>query len=227
MKTDADDIIICKNASFGYGGHPVVSGLSFTLRRSGYLCIIGENGSGKSTLLKGILGLMSPMEGTLTLNPEIKKTEIGYLSQETAAKKDFPAGVWEIVLSGNLGRTGLRPFYSRTEKQRAEEALHLLEITDLKERCFRELSGGQQRRALLARSLCAAEKLLVLDEPASGLDPLITTGLYRLLKSIRQEKEMTIVMVSHDIEAAKQYASQIINLGKSLIDTENRRQSND
>jgi zinc transport system ATP-binding protein len=227
MKTDADDIIICKNASFGYGGHPVVSGLSFTLRRSGYLCIIGENGSGKSTLLKGILGLMSPMEGMLTLNPEIKKTEIGYLSQETAAKKDFPAGVWEIVLSGNLGKTGLRPFYSRTEKRRAEEALHLLEITDLKERCFRELSGGQQRRALLARSLCAAEKLLVLDEPASGLDPLITAGLYRILKSIRREREMTIVMVSHDIEAAKQYASQIINLGKPLIDTENRRQSND
>ncbi|MDR2435422.1 MAG: metal ABC transporter ATP-binding protein [Treponema sp.] len=223
----ADTIITGQNVSFGYGGNPVVSGLSFTLRRGGYLCIIGENGSGKSTLIKGILGLMSPMGGTLAISPEIKKTEIGYLSQEAIAKKDFPAGAWEIVVSGNLGRTGLRPFYSKAEKQRAEKTMRLLEISDLKERCFRELSGGQQRRVLLARSLCAAEKLLVLDEPASGLDPLITAELYRLLKKIQAEKGMTIVMVSHDIEAAKQYASQIINLGKPLINIENGRQSND
>jgi zinc transport system ATP-binding protein len=223
----ADTIITGQNVSLGYGGNPVVSGLSFTLRRGGYLCIIGENGSGKSTLIKGILGLMSPMGGTLAISPEIKKTEIGYFSQEAAAKKDFPAGAWEIVVSGNLGRMGLRPFYSKAEKQRAEKTMRMLEISDLKERCFRELSGGQQRRVLLARSLCAAEKLLVLDEPASGLDPLITAELYRLLKNIQAEKGMTIVMVSHDIEAAKQYASQIINLGKPLINIENGRQSND
>ncbi|MDR1575367.1 MAG: ATP-binding cassette domain-containing protein [Treponema sp.] len=221
------DAIIGQNVSLGYGGNPIVSGLSFTLRQGGYLCIIGENGSGKSTLIKGILGLMTPLRGTITISPAIKKTEIGYLSQEAIAKKDFPAGAWEIVVSGNLGKTGLRPFYSKAEKQRAEETMRLLEISDLKEHCFRELSGGQQRRVLLARSLCAAEKLLVLDEPASGLDPLITSELYRLLKNIQAEKGMTIVMVSHDIEAAKQHASQIINLGKPLINIENGRQSND
>ena len=178
-------------------------------------------------MIKGILGLMSPTGGTVTISPEIKKTEIGYLSQEAVAKKDFPAGAWEVVVSGNLGRAGLRPFYSKAEKQRAEETMRLLEISDLKEQCFRELSGGQQRRVLLARSICAAEKLLVLDEPASGLDPLITIELYRLLKNIQEKKGMTIVMVSHDIEAAKQHASQIINLGKPLLNIGNRRRSND
>jgi zinc transport system ATP-binding protein len=227
MKTDTDEIITCENVSFGYDGHIVVRGLTFSVRRGGYLCIVGENGSGKSTLIKGFLRLISPMEGSINFSANIKRTEIGYLSQQAAAKKDFPAGVREIVLSGNLSSMGLRPFYTRAEKQRAEENMRRLGIESLGDRCYRELSGGQQRRVLLARALCAGKELLVLDEPASGLDPLVTAEVYKLLKSINQEMGITIIMVSHDIDAAKIYADEIINLGKPLLDLNAWRKPND
>jgi zinc transport system ATP-binding protein len=212
------DIITSEDISFGYNGQSVVRNLSFSVHRGDYFCIIGENGSGKTTLLKGMLGLISPLQGTLRFSGEIKRTGIGYLSQQGPGKKDFPAGVDEVVRSGILSSMGLRPFYSRREKRRAEEKMRLLEIHDLKNRCYRELSGGQQRRVLLARALCAAEKLLVLDEPMAGLDPLISAELYKLLKNINQETGITIIMVSHDIEASKKYASHILNLGKPLLE---------
>jgi zinc transport system ATP-binding protein len=205
------NVITCDNITLGYGGHAVISGLSFAVRRGDYFCIVGENGSGKSTLIKGILGLVSPVAGTIRFGGGIKKNEIGYLSQSAAAKMDFPASVYEIVLSGNLGAMGMRPFYTRREKQKAEENLRRLEIGDLKERCYRELSGGQQRRALLARALCAGRKMLVLDEPAAGLDPLVTAEFYRLLKEINRDLGITVIMVSHDIEGTKKYASGILN----------------
>jgi zinc transport system ATP-binding protein len=165
-----------------------------------------------------MLGLISPMQGTLFFNKEIMRTEIGYLGQQDPGKKDFPAGVDEVVQSGMLPSMGLRPFYSRREKQKARENMQLLGISDLKDRCYRELSGGQQRRVLLARTFCAAKKILVLDEPMAGLDPLISAELYTLLKKINKETGITIIMVSHDVKAAKEYASQILNLGKSLLD---------
>jgi zinc transport system ATP-binding protein len=180
-----------------------------------YLCVVGENGSGKSTLILGILGLISPMAGTLTLEGGIDRREIGYLSQQMAAKKDFPAGVGEIVVSGHLGRMGLRPFYSRVEKQAAEETMEWLGIRELRDQCFRELSGGQQRRVLLARALCASPRLLVLDEPLAGLDPLVTVDVYSLLETLNRERGITVVMVSHDVEAAAKYAHKILHLKKS------------
>ena len=195
-------LIKCSNVSFGYDGHEAVCDLNFSVQSGDFLCIAGENGSGKTTLIKGLLRLINPMEGSITFNSELEKTGIGYLSQEVIAKKDFPAGVFEIVLSGNLGKMGLRPFYTPAEKRKAEETLKQLGIDSLKDCCFRELSGGQQRRVLLARSLCAAHKLLVLDEPFAGLDPLISAELHKLLKKISREIGMTIIMVSHDIEAA-------------------------
>ena len=200
-------LVSCQNASFGYDGHVIVRDLNFSVGAGDFLCIAGENGSGKTTLIRGLLRLLSPMEGTIKFSPELggdtsASASIGYLSQESIVKKDFPAGVFEIVLSGNLGKMGLRPFYSSAEKRKAEEHMRHLGIVDLKKRCFRELSGGQQRRVLLARSLCAAQKLLVLDEPFTGLDPLISAELYKLLKKINQEMGMAIIMVSHDIEAA-------------------------
>jgi zinc transport system ATP-binding protein len=209
-------LIACQNASFGYDAHVVVSDLSFNVRTGDYLCIVGENGSGKSTLVKGLLRLLAPMRGTVTYGTDagvkIEQKTIGYLSQQAAAKKDFPAGVLEIVLSGNLGNMGLRPFYSHKEKQAAEENIVRLGIADLKKRCYRELSGGQQRRVLLARALCAAHRVLMLDEPAAGLDPIAATEMYALLKKINQEVGMSIIMVSHDIEAAASYASHILHL---------------
>jgi len=195
-------LIDCQNLSFGYDGHITVCGLNFSVQTGDFLLIAGENGSGKSTLVKGLMRLIPPMEGKLNFSPDFKQSQTGFLSQQTAAKQDFPAGVMEIVLSGNLGKKGFWPLYTHSEKCAAEEKLRLLEIEDLKNRCFRELSGGQQRRVLLARSLCAAEKLLVLDEPFAGLDPLISTQLYRLLEKINRETGMTIIMVSHEIEAA-------------------------
>jgi len=208
--------INCQNASFGYDGHIVVHDLNFSVQAGDFLLIAGENGSGKSTLIKGLLRLMPPMEGTINFDPEFEQSKIGYLSQQTAAKQDFPAGVYEIVMSGNLGNKGFWPFYNQTEKQKAEENLRLLGIADLKNRSFRELSGGQQRRVLLARSLCAADKLLVLDEPFAGLDPLISAELYKLLEKINVDWGMTIIMVSHELEAAE-CAKQVLHLKKKQL----------
>jgi zinc transport system ATP-binding protein len=208
-------------AAFGYNGYMVVRGLDFSVPPGAYLCIVGENGSGKSTLVKGILGLISPMEGSISLGAGIRRNEIGYLSQQAAAKKDFPAGVYEIVLSGFLGAMGLWPFYSRSQREEALENMQRLGIGDLRDRCFRELSGGQQRRVLLARALCASRRLLVLDEPAAGLDPLVTAGVYELLDKLNREMGITIVMVSHDIGAAVKYAHKILHLKKSMAGSVN------
>jgi zinc transport system ATP-binding protein len=212
MNDLTDNLLTCANASFGYDGHPVVREVSFTVKRGDYLCVVGANGSGKSTLLKGVLRLLPPLGGSVEFAPSIKASETGYLSQTEAAKKDFPAGVNEIVLSGLVGRMGLRPFYTRGEKAAAAENMRRLEVLDLKNRCFRELSGGQQRRVLIARALCAARKLLALDEPAAGLDPLVTGELYALLANINRASGVTLIMVTHDIQAALKHASRILHL---------------
>jgi zinc transport system ATP-binding protein len=195
------DLKIC---SFGYEGAAVLQGLSFTIEGGERFCIVGENGSGKSTLLKGFLGILPPLGGELIRR--LDPGEAGYLPQESAAQSDFPASVFEVVLSGRQSRRGFRPFYSRADKAAAAENLELLGITGLKHDCFRELSGGQRRRVFLARALCAAEKILFLDEPTSGLDPLVQTELYGLLERLNRERGMAIVMVTHDIEAALHFA---------------------
>ncbi|GHV43089.1 metal ABC transporter ATP-binding protein [Spirochaetia bacterium] len=220
-----DTIITCHNTCFGYDGYTVINGLNFTVNAGDYLCIVGKNGSGKSTLIKGMLCLLNPLQGKITFCNGFKKENIGYLSQQTAVKKDFPAGVFEIVLSGAVGGMGLRPFYSTKEKRLALENMDRLGIADLKELKFSELSGGQQRRVLIGRALCAGRgeprsttsvpvphSLLVLDEPAAGLDPLATAELYTLLQKINRELGITIIMVSHDIEAAEKYATKILHV---------------
>ncbi|GHU64480.1 metal ABC transporter ATP-binding protein [Spirochaetia bacterium] len=209
---DAGTIINCQNAAFGYDGYTVIKGLNFSVRAGDYLCIVGKNGSGKSTLIKGMLRLLHPLQGEIAFCSGFKKDGIGCLSQQIAVKKDFPAGVFEIVLSGAAGSMGLRPFYSAKEKRRALDNMDRLGIADLKERCFSELSGGQQRRVLIGRALCATQRLLVLDEPAAGLDPLAAVELYTLLQKINKEMGITIIMVSHDIEAAEKYATKILHL---------------
>ncbi|GHV92541.1 metal ABC transporter ATP-binding protein [Spirochaetia bacterium] len=208
----AGSIITCHNTCFGYDGQRIIKGLNFSVRVGDYLCIVGKNGSGKSTLIKGLLRLLNPLQGEIVFCNEFKKEKSGYLSQQTAVKKDFPAGVFEIVLSGAVGGMGLRPFYSAKEKRRALDNMDRLGIADLKERSFSELSGGQQRRVLIGRALCAAQSLLVLDEPAAGLDPLAAAELYTLLQKINNTMGITIIMVSHDIEATAQYATKILHL---------------
>ena len=205
-------LITCQNTSFAYDNNIVVSDLNFTVNSGDYLCIVGENGSGKSTLIKGLLNLKSPKSGKISFGDGLKATEIGYLPQQTATQKDFPASVYEVVLSGRLSARGMKPFYSATDKAIANENIARLGIDDLRHRCYRELSGGQQQRALLARALCATKKVLLLDEPVSGLDPLVTQGLYELIKKINQDTDITIIMVSHDIKSAVEHADHILHL---------------
>lgn len=206
----------CENLCLGYDGKEIVHNLNFSVDTGDYLCIVGENGSGKSTLMKTVLGLQSPMSGKITTREGLSRNEIGYLPQQTQVQKDFPATVWEVVLSGCQGRCGLRPFYSKEEKQLAEENIVQIGIAELKKRCYRELSGGQQQRVLLARALCATRKLLLLDEPVSGLDPMITAEMYQLIQKLNSEG-ITVIMISHDINAAFEYASHILHIGKNIF----------
>ena len=209
--------LTCQNLTVGYDGRTVLQGLNFEVNPGDYLCILGENGSGKSTLMKTILGLQAPISGTILTGDGLRKNEIGYLPQQTQAQKDFPASVREIVLSGCQGRCGSRPFYSKEEKRLAEENIGKMGIGSLTKRCYRELSGGQQQRVLLARALCATRKMLLLDEPVSGLDPRVTAEMYGLIETLNREEGITVMMISHDISAALKYASHILHIGDAVF----------
>ncbi len=207
-------LIKCENLNFYYEKHPAVKNVSFSVYEGDYLCIVGENGSGKSTLLKGLLGLKSPSSGAVLFNG-IKQTQIGYLPQQSHIQNDFPASVLEVVLSGCLGSKGLMPFYSRNDRQKAYANIEKLGIERLSKISYRDLSGGQQQRVLLARALCATEKLLLLDEPVSGLDPVVTSELYQLIKKLNTEQGVTVIMISHDILSSVKYANVILHMDTS------------
>ena len=204
-------VIECKNVVLSYENTVVARNLSFCVNEGDFLCIVGENGSGKSTLVKAMLGLKSVTSGELRFGEGVTTRQIGYLPQQTTAQKDFPASVSEVVLSGCLSdKKGL--FYSKANKQTALDNMKKLEIEGLQNRCYRELSGGQQQRVLLARALCAAKKLLLLDEPVAGLDPVVTADFYSLIEKINREYSMTVVMVSHDLLYAASHASHILHM---------------
>jgi zinc transport system ATP-binding protein len=209
--------LVCENLTLGYEGQPVTKNLNFTVNRGDYLCIVGENGSGKSTLMKTILRLRQPMAGTIVTGDGLLPTEIGYLPQQTQVQKDFPASVYEVVLSGCLGRCGHRPFYSKQERRLAQQNMEKLGISHLSRRCYRFLSGGQQQRVLLARALCATEKMLLLDEPVAGLDPVVTGELYELIGKLNREDRITIIMVSHDITQVLGEATHILHLASEPL----------
>ncbi|MCR4889177.1 MAG: metal ABC transporter ATP-binding protein [Ruminococcus sp.] len=208
--------IICKNAALGYEDGIVTENLNFTVNSGDYLCILGENGSGKSTLIKALLGLKPQVKGEITWVNGFTSKEIGYLPQQTPVQKDFPASVREIVISGCLSKTGLRPFYNAKEKALAAKNMKRLGIEHLEKRCYRDLSGGQQQRVLLARALCATEKMLLLDEPVTGLDPHAQNDLYELISTLNKEG-ISIIMVSHDITAAVKYATHILHIAKKQL----------
>ncbi|MGN0523764.1 MAG: metal ABC transporter ATP-binding protein [Eubacterium sp.] len=209
-------LIECKNVTLGYDSKIVLDNVNFEVNSGDYLCIIGENGSGKSTLMKTMLGLKSPLAGEIIFGDGLKKNEIGYLPQQTVVQRDFPASVYEIVLSGCLNKCGLRPFYSKENKALAKKNMERMNISSLSKRCYRELSGGQQQRVLLARALCATEKVLLLDEPVSGLDPKVTTEMYDLIKKLN-DQGITIIMISHDMHSALKYASHILKVGQGIF----------
>ena len=210
-------LLECKDLSLGYEGHAIVKDLSFSVNSGDYLCIVGENGSGKSTLMKTILGLTAPLSGSITTGDGLKKNEIGYLPQQTLIQRDFPASVREIVISGCQGRMGFKPFYSQAEKKLAAKNMERMGLTKLADRCYRDLSGGQQQRVLLARALCATQKLLFMDEPVAGLDPKVTAEMYSLIEDLNKKDGITIIMISHDLGAALQYASHILHIGNRIF----------
>ena len=200
-----------KNLSVGYENRVVAENIDFIVNKGDYLCIVGENGSGKSTLMKTLLGLKSPTSGEIVFGDGLKRNEIGYLPQQTAGQRDFPASVYEVVLAGGVGKNGWRPFYSGADKALAKENIEKMGITELANRCYRELSGGQQQRVLLARALCATKKILLLDEPVAGLDPRVTVEMYHTIAQLNTDG-VTIIMISHDIAAVK-YASHVLHIG--------------
>lgn len=205
-------LINCSNITMSYEDNIVFKDLSFEVNKGDYLCIVGENGSGKSTLVRGLLGLKSPVSGKIEYGDGLKKTEIGYLPQQTSVQKDFPASVYEVVLSGCLNSRGIKPFYSKAEKNTTLKNMKRRGIEDLKQKCYRELSGGQQQRVLLARALCATKKILLLDEPVSGLDPLVAAEMYKLIKELNSVDGITIIMVSHDINSAIKNSNYMLHI---------------
>lgn len=208
------ELIVCRDVSLGYEGQTVLSHLDLTIRDGDYLCIVGDNGSGKSTLLRGLLGLLAPQAGEILRAPELERGAVGYLPQQTRAQRDFPATVFEVALSGCLNQKGSRFFYTRAQKSQALMNLGKLGVLEWKDKCYRELSGGQQQRVLLARALCAAGRLLILDEPITGLDPAAAQDLYKTLNYLNRTEHMAIVMVTHDLAPALRSAKTVFHIGQ-------------
>lgn len=209
--------IECKNLIIGYEGKAIRDSFNFIVNKGEYLCIVGENGSGKSTLMKTLLSLQKPISGEIIFGDGVSKHEIGYLPQQATVKKDFPATNFEIVLSGCISRLGKKFFYGKEEKELAINSMKRMSIYEYKDKCFRELSGGQQQRVLLARALCATRKVLLLDEPVSGLDPIVTHEMYDLIKDLNEKDNITIIMISHDMKDAIKYASHILHIGDKIF----------
>lgn len=208
---EKSDLIVCRDLSLGYEGRSVLSHLDLRVQSGDYLCVVGDNGSGKSTLLRGLLGLLPPLSGTIERAPELERGAVGYLPQQTKAQRDFPATVWEVVLSGSLNRKGF--FYSAAQKSQALMNLGKLGVLELKDKSYRDLSGGQQQRVLLARALCAASRLLILDEPVTGLDPAAAQDLYKTLNYLNHREGMAVVMVTHDLRPALRDAGTVLHIG--------------
>ena len=208
------ELIVCRDVSLGYEGQTVLSHLNLTIRDGDYLCIVGDNGSGKSTLLRGLLGLLAPQSGEILRAPELERGAVGYLPQQTRAQRDFPATVLEVALSGCLNQKGSRFFYTRAQKSQALMNLGKLGVLEWKDKSYRELSGGQQQRVLLARALCAAGRLLILDEPIMGLDPAAAQDLYKTLSYLNTKEGMAIVMVTHDLGPALRSARSVLHIGQ-------------
>lgn len=209
-------LLKCEHVDFGYENYDVVKDVSMEIMPGDYLCIVGENGSGKSTLMKGLLGLLKPTGGSITVIDELKRSGIGYLPQQTPAQKDFPATVEEVVLSGCLGKRGNRPFYTRAEKKIAAANMEKLGVSDLAKSCYRDLSGGQKQRTLIARALCATDKLLILDEPITGLDPSTTQDFYHVIRNLNRKEHVAVLMVSHDVQNIVSQANKILHLKQTV-----------
>lgn len=203
-------LIEVKNVRLAYDGVTILDNINFSVNRGDYFCIVGENGSGKSTLMRAILSLKPVSGGEIIMNG-IKSSEIGYLPQRMNSLRDFPASIYEVVISGCGGST---LFYRSEHKKKAAAAIERVGLTGMEKRCFSELSGGQAQRVLLARALCAAKSLILLDEPVAGLDPEATADMYNCIESLNRDG-MTVIMISHDIASVLKYATNILHVGNN------------
>jgi len=203
-------LIEVKDLTVAFEGTVAVDHVSFAIERGDYLVIAGENGSGKSTLVRAMLGLVKPRSGAIRYGDGLTRNRIGYLPQQTAAQRDFPASVEEVVVSGCVNRMGARCFFNRTDRRRAAENMALLDVERFRKRSYGTLSGGQQQRVLLARALCAAESILLLDEPVTGLDPDATKDLYDVIRELNRVHGVAIAMISHDLSGAMRDARHVL-----------------
>ncbi len=209
-------IIEVKNLCMSYERAEVLHDVSFNLSAGEWLSIVGENGSGKTTLLKGIAGLLPVKGGEINFSSGVSRKTIGYLPQQTAIQRDFPACVHEVVLSGCTGSNRILGLHSAGDKKRAHEAIHELGIEEIHHRPYCDLSGGQQQRVLLARAFCATQKLLLLDEPVTGLDPVVSAEMYESIKTLNEKHGVAVIMVSHDIAGAVKYSDKILHIGNGV-----------
>lgn len=214
---EPNELIVCRDASLGYEGQSVLAHLDLTIRAGDYLCIVGDNGSGKSTLLRGLLGLLSPQSGEILRAPELRQGAVGYLPQQTRAQRDFPATVYEVVLSGCLNQKGLRFFYTAAQKSAALMNMGKLGILELKDQSYRDLSGGQQQRVLLARALCQQPEVIVLDEPTSYLDIRHKIELLDILREMTASRGLSVVLSLHEVDLATKLADVVVLVKDNAI----------
>ena len=206
---DSSFSIICEGLAVGYSGKPLCNGFDLEINNGDYICIVGENGAGKSTLIKTLVGLIPAISGKVLLRGDIDKSDIGYLPQQREMQKDFPASVWEVVLSGCLDRLGFKPFYGHKERKLAADAIRELDLEDIKNESFRELSGGQRQRGRLARAIAGSQKLVGLGPALTRRAPVAAAHLYQLLNRVNQNGT-TIITISHDISKALSAANKLL-----------------
>ena len=212
------NLIEIKNLSFSYPSRKdTLKNINIKIKQGTFNVIVGQNGSGKSTLIKCILGLNTGYIGEI-----IKENHIGYLPQKSEIQSNFPATIEEVVLSGTIVNNIRSIFYKKEDKENAKQVMQRLGIYEIRKKCFADLSGGQQQRVLIARALCATQKIIILDEPTNGLDPSIAKQIYELLDKLKKEDDLTIVMVSHDIDRALDYADNVIEIenGEAIFEGE-------
>lgn len=209
-------LIAMKDVTIAFEGSVAVDRVSFQVDLGDYLVVVGENGSGKSTLMRAMLGLVKPRSGRIVYGDGLVKNRIGYLPQQTAAQRDFPASVEEVVLSGCVNRMGTRFFYNRSDRDKARSNMALLDVERLRKKSYRTLSGGQQQRVLLARALCATEAMLLLDEPVTGLDPAAAAEFYDVIRVLNRDHGVTVVMVSHDLSGATRDANKVLVMNRGM-----------
>ena len=210
------NMIELKNVTLGYDDHIVLKNINMEINEKDFICVVGPNGSGKSTLIKGILGLIKPLKGKIKYN-DLKRNFVGYMPQETKVDNNFPASVFEIVLSGTLNQMGFKLFYTKKEKEIAEKNLKLLNIYNLKNKNFCDLSGGQRQKVLLARAISATKKLIILDEPSNNLDSKSKKDLYKTIVSLNKDKGIAVIMITHDLDHDNLIGNKILSLREDEV----------